>query len=253
VLPGVFVDERFSRQIAFSGIGNDGQRRLSVARAAILGLGALGTVAADRLCRAGAGYLRLIDSDKVELSNLQRQLLYTEADIGKPKVIASAERLHEINSEITIEPLQTRLESSGDPALAGVDIVLDCTDNAAARYLINDGCRKSGIPWIHGAAAGSSGVVFAVVEGGACFRCLYPDADTAGETAATSGMLNPLTAIVGALQVCEAMKVLLGTPTSGLMMFDIWNGAFEYINVERNPDCPDISLHLRNLPKRKAE
>ena len=232
------MDERFSRQIAFYGIGSDGQRRLSAARVAIVGLGALGTVAADRLCRAGIGYLRLIDSDKVELSNLQRQLLYTEADLGKLKVIASSARLREINSEITIESLQIRLENADDSALKGVDIVLDCTDNAAVRYLINDGCRKSGIPWIHGAAAGSGGVVLAVVEGGACFRCLYPDADDGGETAATLGMLNPLTAVVGALQANEAMKVLTGTPTSGLMMFDIWNGVFEYIAAGRNPDCP---------------
>jgi adenylyltransferase/sulfurtransferase len=231
-------EERFSRQIAFYGIGSDGQRRLSVARLAIVGLGALGTVAADRLCRAGVGYLRLIDSDRVELSNLQRQLLYAEADLGKSKVIASAARLREINSEITIEPLQTRLESANDPALQDVDIVLDCTDNAAVRYLINESCRKSGIPWIHGAAAGSGGVVFAVVEGTACFRCLYPDADAGGETAATLGMLNPLTAIVGALQANEAVKVLVGAPTSGLMMFDIWNGVFEYIAAGCNPDCP---------------
>jgi len=232
------MNERFSRQIAFRGIGVDGQRRLSVARAAIVGLGALGTVAADRLCRAGVSCLRLIDSDKVEQSNLQRQLLYTEADVGELKVIASAAHLREINSEITIEPQQTRLESAGDRVLTGVDIVLDCTDNAAARYLINEGCRKSGIPWIHGAAAGSSGVVLAVVEGGACFRCLYPDADAAGETASTLGMLNPLTAVVGALQAGEAMKVLIGTPPSGLMMFDIWNGVFEYINASRDPGCP---------------
>ena len=232
------MNERFSRQIAFRGIGVDGQRRLSVARAAIVGLGALGTVAADRLCRAGVSCLRLIDSDKVEQSNLQRQLLYTEADVGELKVIASAAHLREINSEITIEPQQTRLESAGDPMLTGVDIVLDCTDNAAARYLINERCRKSGIPWIHGAAAGSSGVVLAVVEGGACFRCLYPDADAAGETASTLGMLNPLTAVVGALQAGEAMKVLIGTPPSGLMMFDIWNGVFEYINASRDPGCP---------------
>jgi adenylyltransferase/sulfurtransferase len=234
------MDGRYSRQTAFYGIGEAGQRKLSSARVAIVGLGALGTAAADRLCRAGIGYLRLIDGDAVELSNLQRQSLYSEADLGKPKAETSVARLREINSEITVTPLRMRIEAVCDPALSDVDLVLDCTDNAAVRYIINETCRKFNIPWIHGAAAGSTGSVFAVVPGGACFRCLYPDTSITemGDTAATLGMLNSLTAIVGALEAGEAIKALVGAPTSGLMMFDVWSGVFEFIETQRDPACP---------------
>ncbi|MCL1829057.1 MAG: HesA/MoeB/ThiF family protein [Oscillospiraceae bacterium] len=233
------MDGRFSRQIAFPGIGENGQRKLSSSRIAIVGLGALGTVAADRLCRAGVGFLRLIDHDTVELSNLQRQLLFTEEDVGKSKVKASAARLFEINSGSTTEPVTRRLTDSGDPAIRDVDVVLDCTDNAEARYLINEGCVRSGTPWVHGAAAGSFGRVFAIVPNGACFSCLHPRAeDTSGDTAATLGMLNTTTAAVGALEANETLKILVNAPLSGLMMFDLWSGAFEYVGVVRDPDCP---------------
>jgi len=234
------MNERYSRQIAFYGIGEHGQRKLGGARAAIVGLGALGTAAADRLCRAGISYLRLIDDDEVELSNIQRQSLYTMADVGSKKAETSAARLREINPEIKIEPLVTRLTKAGDEMISGVDLVLDCTDNAAARYLINETCHRFGLPWVHGAAAGSGGAVFAIVPGGACFRCLYPDtvAASSGGTAETYGMLNTLTAIVGALEANEALKIILGKPVCGLLMLDVWNGVFEYIDARRDPDCP---------------
>jgi adenylyltransferase/sulfurtransferase len=231
------MDERYSRQIAFYGIGAEGQQKLSAARVAIIGLGALGTAAADRLCRAGIGFLRLVDSDVVELSNLQRQSLYTEADVGAVKVTASAARLREISSAAIIETVHKRIIGAGDAVFSGVDVVLDCTDNAAVRRIINAECHRLQIPWIHGAAAGSGGVVFAVIPGGACFRCLYPGAEIEGDTAGTLGMLNPLTATVGALQANEAMKIIVGAPTAGLMMFDIWNGVFEFIRTERDADC----------------
>ena len=234
------MEERYSRQIAFRGIGEHGQRALQDSRVAIVGLGALGTVAADRLCRAGVGYLRLIDNDAVELSNLHRQSLYTEKDIGKPKADTSAARLKETNSGITIEPINARLANKHDLMLSGIDLVIDCTDNAAARYMINEICYGLGIPWVHGAAAGSGGSVFAIEPGGACFRCLYPDEDAArvGDSAATLGMLNSLTAVVGALEASEALKILIGAPTFGLLMLDIWNGAFELVDMRRDPNCP---------------
>jgi len=229
--------ERYSRQTAFHGVGRAGQQKLSEACITIVGMGALGTAAADRLCRAGIGRLRLIDDDIVELSNLQRQALYTEADIGKLKAETSRARLHEINSEIHIETICERL-ANDNSFLQGASLVLDCTDNPEARFLINSQCHALGVPWVHGAVAGASGVVFAIVPGGACFRCLYPDTTIHGETAATIGVLNPLTAIVGALQANEAMKLLLGRPAPGLLMLDIWNDVFEYIEVKRDLDCP---------------
>ena len=233
------MDNRYSRQIAFQGIGTDGQRRIQNAHICIVGLGALGTAAADRLCRAGVGTLRLIDNDSVELSNLQRQTIYSEADIGVAKLDAAARRLFEINAGVEIESFKCRLKTSNAYQLLGkCDTVLDCTDNIAARHVINDTCHALGIPWIHGAAAGSSGVVFSVVPDGACFRCLYPHDNVNGETADTLGMLGTLTGIIGTLQANEAMKLIVGAKPSDLLMLDIWNNTCETIKIEHNPDCP---------------
>ena len=233
------MDERYSRQIAFNGIGEGGQRKLGASRVCIVGLGALGTAAADRLCRAGVGALRLIDDDYVEPSNLQRQTLYIEADVGDYKCRAAAKRLWEINSEMKVYVEKYALDASNaNGLLKGCDVVLDCTDNFAARHIINETCHKLVTPWIHGAAAGSTGTVFAVVPGGPCFRCLYPNPDLSGESAATSGMLGTLTGIVGALQANEAIKLLVGAEPAGLLMFDVWRGTFDTVPLERNPGCP---------------
>ena len=233
------MDDRYSRQIAVNGIGEDGQKKLSAACVCIVGLGALGTAAADRLSRAGVGVLRLIDDDSVELSNLQRQTLYSEAVIGLAKLDAAVRRLCEINSIIEIETYKYRLNAENATfLLRDCDVVLDCTDNIAARHVINKACHAQKVPWVNGAAAGSAGTVFAVVPNGACFRCLYPNDNITGETADTLGMLGTLTGIVGALQANEAIKLIVGSKPAGLMMIDIWHNTFEFIQIERNPDCP---------------
>ncbi|MCL1835426.1 MAG: HesA/MoeB/ThiF family protein [Oscillospiraceae bacterium] len=232
------MDKRYSRQIAYKGVGEGGQRKLSAARIAIVGLGALGTVVADRLCRAGIGFLRLIDADEVELSNLQRQMLYTESDVGRSKVEAAALHIREINRATMVEAIPEILTAENSAMLRGLSVVVDCTDNIAARYIINEQCHATGTPWVHGAAAGADGVVFVVKPGGACFRCLYPDVGVGGETADTLGVLGTLTAVVGALQANEALKTLLGEPSSGLLMLDVWNGVYEFIHVEKDPRCP---------------
>ena len=228
-------DERYSRQIAFHGLGEAGHAKIGSATVAIVGLGALGTAAADRLCRAGIGSLRLIDPDKVELSNLQRQSLYTEADIGAYKVEAAALRLHEINGGVSITSIIGELSNAH---LGSPGAVADCTDNMAARALLNDLCYARRLPWVHGAAAGSLGVVLPILPGRACFRCLYPDEPDSGDTAATLGMLNSLTAIVGAFQANEIIKIIVGSPSSPMMMFDIWGSTFEFIDIGRNDECP---------------
>ena len=236
------ADDRYSRQIAFREIGEDGQKLISSARIAVVGIGALGSASANNLARAGAGCLRLIDGDTAEITNLQRQLLYTEADAAAsvPKAVAAAEHLRAVNSGIEIEPRVERLSVENcSELLSGVDLVIDGTDNITARYIMNAHCRRLGIPWVYGAALGSTGAVFPVIPDGACFRCLFPEDNSTGESCVTNGVLASLTMIVSSLQVTQAMKILLGKPSSGLITFDIWNNTCECIDIERDSDCPD--------------
>ena len=236
------MENRYARQIAFREIGEVGQKKLQNVRIAIVGLGALGSASANNLARAGVGFLRLIDSDTADITNLQRQLLYTEADVAAqtPKAIAAARHLSEINSEVELEPRVTRLDTGNcTELLRGIDLVLDGTDNIETRFLINKACIDLGIPWVYGAALGSTGAVMPVVPDGACFRCLFPEDIGTGESCATHGVLGSLTMIVSSLQVTAAMKILLGRPGSGLIMFDIWSNKIEQIEIERNPGCAD--------------
>src|SRR5580658_1947442 len=186
------ADSRYSRQSRFAPLGEKGQRRIREARVAVVGLGALGSVQADLLARAGVGTLRLIDRDFVEISNLQRQTLYQESDAADalPKAVAAARRLARVNSEVRIEPLVGDLSPRNiDEILEGADLILDATDNFETRYLINDFAVREGIPWIYGAAVGSYGLKLAIIpcplgslpRGGgaaACFRCVYPEPPT---------------------------------------------------------------------------
>src|SRR6516162_4082287 len=198
------ANTRYSRQTRFAPLGEEGQRRISASHVAIVGLGALGSVQAELLARAGVGTLRLIDRDFVEIGNLQRQFLYDESDAEEavPKAIAAARRLARINSQIAIEPLVTDLSPrNADELLAGVDLILDATDNFETRYLINDYAVREGTPWIYGAAVGSYGVKLAILPGlTACFRCVYPDPpEGAQPTCETEGVLGSVTAAIAAL------------------------------------------------------
>ena len=162
------VESRYSRQIRFAPIGEEGQRRIRAARVAIVGCGALGSFQAEALARAGVGRLRLIDRDFVEWSNLQRQFLFDEADAAEalPKAVAAARRLAKVNSEVAIEPMVADLTpSNAAELLEGIDLILDGTDNFETRYLINDVAVRENIPWIYGAAVGSYGLKLAIVPG----------------------------------------------------------------------------------------
>src|SRR5580704_9455266 len=177
--------ERYSRQILFHGIGEAGQQRLLDARVVVVGCGALGSFLAGALARAGVGYLRIIDRDYVEPSNLQRQWLFDEADAaeGLPKAIAAARHLAAINSGITAEPVVADLTpANAEELLSGVDLILDGADNFETRYLVNDYSVSRGVRWIYGAAVGSYGISMPVVPGvTACLRCIYPDAPTGAQ------------------------------------------------------------------------
>jgi len=246
------VNDRYSRQILFSGIGEPGQHRLLAARVLIVGCGALGSAHAEALARAGVGHLRIVDRDFVEPSNLQRQTMFTESDAGKrlPKAVAAANHLREINSEIEVEPHIVDVNHSTiERLLETCDLVIDGTDNFATRYLINDACVKHKITWIYGAAVGSYGVTMTIrPHQTACLRCVFEEAPPAASapTCDTSGVIMPIINIVSAVQVTESLKLITGRLEelhSSLMQFDVWRNEWRRIGTgSPRPDCLTCGL-----------
>ena len=248
------MDERYSRQILFNGIGDEGQRRLLAAQVLIVGCGALGSAHAESLARAGVGRLRIVDRDFVEPSNLQRQTMFTESDAEQrlPKAIAAANHLRQINSEIEIDPHIIDINySSMERLLDGCNLVIDGTDNFVTRYLINDACVKHNINWIYGAAVGSYGVTMTIrPHETACLRCVFEEAPPAASapTCDTSGVIMPIINIVSAVQVSEAMKLLTGRTEDlhdSLMQFDVWQNEWRRIGTgSPRPDCKTCALGI---------
>ena len=246
------VNGRYSRQILFDPIGEEGQRRLRSARALVVGCGALGTAQIEALCRAGVGRLRLVDRDFVEPSNLQRQTMFTESDAeGRlPKAIAAANHLRQINSEIEIEPHIADVNHSNiEQLIDSCDVVLDGTDNFATRYLINDACVKHNVNWIYGAAVGSYGVTMTIrPHQTACLRCVFEETPAAASapTCDTAGVIMPIINIVAAVQVSEALKLLTGHVDElhgALMQFDVWRNEWRKIAPGApRADCPPCGL-----------
>jgi molybdopterin-synthase adenylyltransferase len=254
------VSERYSRQILFEGIGKDGQARLADATVLIVGCGALGSAHAEALARAGAGRLRLVDRDFVEFSNLQRQTMFTEGDAVArlPKVIACANHLNKINSDIAVEPEIADVNQSNiERLIEGCDVVLDGTDNFAIRYLINDACVKHGVTWIYGAAVGSYGVTMTVRPSTTCLRCIFPEAPAAASapTCDTAGVIMPIINLVSAVQVSETLKVLTGHTEDlhqSLMQFDIWRNEWRRIALPAPvKDC--LTCGLRRFESLDAD
>lgn len=239
-------ESRYVRQAALAEIGPDGQRRIRAATALIAGCGALGSMQAEWLARAGVGRLLLVDRDILEMHNLQRQLLYDEEDIRArlPKAIAAARRLKKINSEIEVEGrVEDLVPANAAEWVRRADVVLDGTDNLETRYLLNDAAVRERKPWIYGGVMGGAGMAMAVFpEKGPCLRCLYPEPPGAGDlpTCETMGVLNAAVAWVAALQVAQALKALVqGVPDRfHLHAMDVWSGKASAIRAERNPDCP---------------
>jgi len=237
--------ERYSRQIRFPGIGEAGQQRLLDARVAVVGCGALGSFQAGALARAGIGFLRIIDRDYVELSNLQRQWLFDQRDVeqGLPKAIAATRKIAAINSDIEAEPSVADLTPSNiDDLLGDVGLILDGTDNFETRYLINDYAVSRGLPWIYGAAVGSYGITMPVLPGTtACLRCVYPDPPAGAQpTCETAGVLGSITALIASLQVSEALKILCCAEVSRkITTVDVWSGEIRQL-AQPSPDerCP---------------
>lgn len=224
--------ERYSRQIRFATWGEEGQRLIGDSRVAIVGCGALGSFHAAAFARAGVGFLRLIDRDYVEISNLQRQWLFDEsaAESVLPKAIAASREIARINSQVQAEAVVADLTSDNVSDLLGdVHLVLDGCDNFETRFLINDFAVREAVPWIYGGAVSSHGLAMPVLPNHtACFRCLYPDAPSGPQpTCETEGVMNTITAVVAAWQVSLAYRVLL-RQTEGwkprITQFDVWTG-----------------------------
>jgi molybdopterin-synthase adenylyltransferase len=219
------------------------------ARVAIVGCGALGSFQAGALARAGVGYLRIIDRDYVELSNLQRQWLFDQCDVEQalPKAVAAARKIATINSDIRCEPVTADLTASNAwEWLDEADLILDGTDNFETRYLINDFAVNRGLPWIYGAAVGSYGITMPVVPGKtSCLRCVYPDPPAGAQpTCETAGVLGPITSLIASLQVAEAIKILCGVaPSAKITTVDVWSGEIRQV-VQPPPDdrCPACGL-----------
>jgi adenylyltransferase/sulfurtransferase len=239
--------DRYARQMTFPHIGEEGQRKLLSSSVAVIGIGGLGTHIADNLARAGVGRLKLVDGDRVELSNLQRQLLFDEEDATEalPKAEAAAKRLASINSQVEVEPLIVDVTRHNIEEIVGdVDLVLDGCDNFQTRYLINDACLKHGIPWVYGGAVASYGMSMTIIPHQTpCLRCVFPEVPPAGSviTSFTDGVLASIVSIIAALEGSEALKLLTGQglPNQGLIHIDIWENRFEVFSVHRaGEDCP---------------
>ena len=237
--------ERYTRQVRLNLLGEEGQQRLLHSSVLVVGCGALGGNLANLLARAGVGRLRVVDRDVPELNNLQRQVLFDEQDVaqGLPKAEAAARKLRMINSTIQVDPHVADVTPANiEQLMGGVDLVLDGTDNFETRYLINDACIKHGLPWIYGGVVGTSGMTLDIIPAqGPCLRCLFPDPPTPGSlpTCETQGILGTAPALIAALQVTEAIKLLSGgEPSPDLLSIDLWTRSLRQVKVLRNEDCP---------------
>ena len=241
---------RYAKQILFAGIGEAGQRRIAAAHVLVVGCGALGTVIAESLARAGVGRLRIVDRDFVELSNLQRQVLFDEQDVADhlPKAVAAVRKLERINSAIALEPVVADVNASNILGLMrDVDLVLDGADNFEVRYLVNDASLETGIPWIYGGCVGSHGQTLAIFpHQTACLRCLIESAPGPGEgaTCDTAGVVGPIVNVIASLQVTDALKYLSGQReriAPFLTVVDVWEPSLRRMSVaglRERANCP---------------
>ncbi len=234
--------DRYARQMRYAPIGENGQRRLLASRALICGCGALGSVIANTLVRAGVGKLRIVDRDFLELNNLQRQVLFDEADVvaALPKAVAAAEKLRRINSGIEIEPIVADVDAGNILHLcAGCDIILDGTDNFETRFLLNEVAVKLKLPWVYGGCIGAEGQSLTVLPSQPpCFRCVMNEPPPPGSTPTcdTAGILSPIINVVASIQACEAIKILSGhveAVSRTLTIIDMWDNQVRQLNLDK--------------------
>lgn len=241
------MNERYSRQILFPEIGREGQEKLLASHVMILGCGALGASHAEMLARAGVGHLKIVDRDFVEFTNLQRQTLFKESDAEDrlPKAAAAKTRIAEINSEVEVESIIADVNNSNvESLIKGCDLVLDGSDNFQVRYLLNDACVKHNKPWIYGAAVSSYGTSMTVFPGQSpCLRCIFEEMPDAGSapTCDTAGVIMPIISSISAIQVSEAIKLIVSDLDSlhrSLVQIDVWANDWRKIRLaEPNNNC----------------
>lgn len=241
------MDDRYSRQVLFRPIGNEGQDKICGKHVLIVGCGALGSANAEALVRAGIGHLTLVDRDYVEFSNLQRQQLFTEEDarLSLPKAIAAKNKLKQINSTVQIDTyVMDATSNTLLPLLDKVDSVIDATDNFDIRFILNDLLQKLHIPWVFGACVGSTGMSFTIIpEETPCLTCLLPAIPLVGATCDSVGIIGPAVQMVVAHQTTEVLKLLVEDKDalrSNLVTFDLWHNQFQTIKMDRakDVDCP---------------
>lgn len=256
-LTGAGAGQRFTKQVRFAPLGPAGQQRLEERRVLVVGVGALGCALAQSMVRSGVGQVVLVDRDVVDVSNLPRQVLFSEVDavLSVPKVEAAARELKRIGGPTRLDPRCEHLGAHNVAGLLeGVDLVLDGTDNLATRYLLNDACVRAGLPWVYGGVVGSGGMVLAVRPGnGPCLRCVFPEPPPLGslETCDSAGVLQPAVAAVAALQAGAALRWLAGddsveasrsqsapSETASLLECDVWTSSLRRLELPRDPDCP---------------
>jgi len=236
---------RYSRHIMLPQIDVRGQERLLAAHVLVIGAGGLGAPAALYLVAAGIGRLTIADPDRVELSNLQRQILHGEADLGRPKTDSARDALHAINPAVQVNALHTRLAGTELGAnVRDADVVLDCSDNFATRFAVNAACQGARTPLVSAAAVrfeGQLAVFDSRDDRNPCYACLYRDGPASDETCAENGVLAPLVGVLGSLQALETIKLLLGlgnTLTGRLLLFDALALEWRTLTLPRDPECP---------------
>ena len=233
--------ERYARHLVLREVGGPGQQRLKSARVLIVGAGGLGAPAALYLAAAGVGHLVLVDPDVVDRSNLQRQVLYAEADIGAPKVQAAAARLAGLNPHVAITGVQARFEAANAAELvSGVDLVLDGTDDFAVRFCVNAACVAHGKPLVSGAIGRWTGQI-GVFSGRPCYQCLVPDIPPGAETCSAVGVIGALAGVIGSMMALEAVKLITGAgePLAGrLLIYDGLSAETRTVRLGADPECP---------------
>jgi len=250
MLPAPANLDRYVRQMRYPPLGEEGQRRISRSRALVCGCGALGSMLANMLVRAGVGSVRIVDRDFVELSNLQRQALFDEDDVAGqlPKAIAAAEKLRRINSEVEIEPVVADVDHANVERLCdGVDVIVDGTDNFETRFLVNDAAVKHRLPWVYGGCLGAEGQTMTILPGEtACLRCLIEECPPPGSTPTcdTAGILGPIVGVIASIEAVEALKILSGNRQAvsrHLTVVELWDNRIRQVDVStlrEQVDCP---------------
>ncbi|MGE0605501.1 MAG: ThiF family adenylyltransferase [Pirellulales bacterium] len=255
--------DRYARQTRFAPVGEQGQRKLLASRALIVGCGALGTVLANTLVRAGVGHVRIVDRDFVELNNLQRQVLFDEDDVAGtlPKAVAAADKLRRINSQVEIEPIVADVDHTNIVALCdNVDVILDGTDNFEIRFLLNDAALHLGIPWIYGGCIGAEGQTMSILPGETpCLRCLMQEAPPPGSTPTcdTAGIVGPIINVIASLECMEAIKIMCGqreAVSRVLTVVELWDNRWRQVqlaSLREGADCP--ACRRQEFPWLKGE